>query len=149
VLDELYEEVGERRRQRRGRIGGMALGEDGSRPTARTRMAWGLRLGDSSVRSWRPYEERAEALRAAASPTRPAPPDNLHRMADAASTESIAPRWPLSASSCTCSRTTFDQPRWRRGGALEAEMGSQAMGRTGRRGGPPGPPRSTPAPRAG
>ena len=56
-------------------------------------MAWVFELRERRVRSWRPYEDRGRgAARRRLRRTRPAPPDNLQRMADAASTESIAPR---------------------------------------------------------
>ena len=64
-LEELYEEgTGGRRRQRGGadrRVwhwdeSGDAAGED--------EMAWLFELRDHRVRSWRPYEDQAEALRA-------------------------------------------------------------------------------------
>ena len=48
-------------------------------------MAWVFELRDRRIRSWRPYEDRAEALRAGSSSCQFA-------MADAAPTESIAPR---------------------------------------------------------
>ena len=48
-------------------------------------MAWLFELHGRRIRSWRPYEDRAEALRAGRF-------YELRAMADAAPTESIAPR---------------------------------------------------------
>jgi len=60
VLDELYEDPDR----------AVALitrawhwDEDGS-PAGRDEMAWLFELRDQRIRSWRPYEDRAEALRA-------------------------------------------------------------------------------------
>ena len=54
-------------------------------------MAWVFELRDHRVRSWRPYEDRAEALarRLERGCRRRV---ICRRMADAASTESVAPR---------------------------------------------------------
>ena len=88
-------------------------------------MAWLFELRDRRVRSWRPYEDRAEALRdggfenearrgrviCSPWPT-PRPPNRSHRA------------WPPSASSCPCSRTTFDPAALElEAERLEAEMG--------------------------
>ena len=85
--------------------------EDGE-PAGEDEMAWVFELRDRPILSWRPYEDRAEALRAAGF----GPTGSLRRMADAAPDRSRSRRAsPLSASSCPCSRTTFDPA------ALEAE----------------------------
>jgi len=69
VLDELYEEgleggdgraVALIRRAWHWEEDGSAAGED--------EMAWAFALRDRRVRSWRPYEDRAEALRAGGFP---------------------------------------------------------------------------------
>ena len=109
-------------------------------------MAWLFELRDAPDPQLAPYEDRAEALRSADSTALAL---SAVRMADAAQNESVRRGSPLSASSCPCSRTTFDPAALERRGRASSRprCSGPASGTTRRP--PPAPPPPTPAPSAG
>ena len=136
----------------RDRVGGAAVAlirrvwhwdEDGS-PAGEDEMAWLFELRDHRIRSWRPFEDRAEALRAGASTRRPVScadgRDRLNRIGAGAARRDpraveAARGLPLTRLRCRA-RSSGSRPR----------CSAPASGTTRRP--PPAPPPPTPAPSA-